>query len=148
MSATIHTPSDNDRARTLRDDDRRAPEQIEREIRDTRAEVGATLDAIQSKLTPGQMMDQALSYLRTSLPADFGRNMNDTVRNNPLPVALVGIGLAWMMASGRGGSAVHSPRIGARRSDAWHPSEHDGGSLGEQAHHAADRAREMAGSAR
>jgi ElaB/YqjD/DUF883 family membrane-anchored ribosome-binding protein len=149
MSATRTTtvPDDRTAERTLRDDDSRAPEQIERDIRDTRAEVGATLDAIQSKLTPGQMMDQALGYLRTSLPADFGRNMNETVRNNPLPVALVGIGLVWMMASGRTGSAVHSPRMGARRHDeAWRES--DSSSPGDQAQHATDRAREMAGQAR
>lgn len=85
-----------------------APEAIERDIRDARAEVSATLDAIQSKLTPGQLMDQALQYARSSLPADFGRNLNEAVRNNPVPVALVGIGLAWMMMSGRQGSAAQS----------------------------------------
>jgi cell division septum initiation protein DivIVA len=151
MSATRTTTPTDDRAavRTPRDGDSRAPEQIERDIRDTRAEVGATLDAIQSKLTPGQMMDQALGYLRTSLPADFGRNMNETVRNNPLPVALVGIGLVWMMASGRSGSAVHSPRMGARRHDeSWQESDSGGDGLRDKAQHASDRAREVAGQAR
>ena len=153
MSATRTTPPADDRTaeRTSRDGDSRAPEQIERDIRDTRAEVGATLDAIQSKLTPGQMMDQALGYLRTSLPADFGRNMNETVRNNPLPVALVGIGLVWMMASGRSGSAVHAPRMGTRRhDDPWQASDTSSGSssLRDTAQHATDRAREMADQAR
>lgn len=143
MSATRTTTTDDRTAE--RNADSRAPEQIERDIRDTRAEVGATLDAIQSKLTPGQMMDQALGYLRTSLPADFGRNMNETVRNNPLPVALVGIGLAWMMASGRSGSAVHSPRMGARRHDErWQESDSSSG-LRDTAQHATDRARDIAG---
>lgn len=149
MSATRTTPPTDDRTaeRPSRDGDSRAPEQIERDIRDTRAEVGATLDAIQSKLTPGQMMDQALGYLRTSLPADFGRSMNETVRNNPLPVALVGIGLAWMMASGRSGSAVHSPRMGTRRhDDPWQASDSSSSSsLRDTAQHATDRARDWVG---
>jgi len=83
-----------------RDDDRR-PEQIESEIEHTRAEVSATIDAIQSKLTPGQLMDQTLGYLRTSLPADFGSNLSRSVRENPVPVALLGIGLAWLMMGGQ-----------------------------------------------
>ena len=88
-----------------RDDDRR-PEQIENEIEHTRAEVSATIDAIQSKLTPGQLMDQTLGYLRTSLPADFGSNLSRSVRENPIPVALLGIGLAWLMMGGQQNSRV------------------------------------------
>ncbi len=88
-----------------RDDDRR-PEQIENEIEHTRAEVSATIDAIQSKLTPGQLMDQTLGYLRTSLPADFGSNLSRSVRENPIPVALLGIGLAWLMMGGQHNSRM------------------------------------------
>jgi len=82
-------------------DESKRPEQIENEIEHTRAEVSATIDAIQSKLTPGQLMDQTVGYLRTSLPADFGSNLSRSVRDNPLPVALVGIGLAWLMMGGQ-----------------------------------------------
>ena len=81
--------------------DNRRPEEIEREIERTRAEFSSTIDAIQSKLTPGQLMDQALSYARTSLPADFGSNLGNTVRNNPVPVTLIGIGIAWLAMSGQ-----------------------------------------------
>lgn len=153
--------------------DDRSPDEIERDIRHTRDEVSSTLDAIQSKLTPGQMMDQALNYMRSSLPADFGRNLNESVRNNPIPVALVGIGLAWMMMSGRRGSIGSSS--GASIHDSMHGSMHDsmhgsisgsmsssmssmhgdGSSSGgmmqgmrDSAQHMADRTREMTGSAR
>jgi hypothetical protein len=82
-------------------EDTRRPEEIEHDLDRSRAEVSSTIDAIQSKLTPGQMMDQAFAYARTSLPADFGANLSNTIRENPVPVALVGIGLAWLMASGQ-----------------------------------------------
>jgi ElaB/YqjD/DUF883 family membrane-anchored ribosome-binding protein len=82
-------------------EDHRRPEEIEDDLERTRAEVSSTIDAIQSKLTPGQMMDQAFAYARTSLPADFGVNLANSVRDNPMPVALVGVGIAWLMASGR-----------------------------------------------
>jgi hypothetical protein len=73
--------------------------EIEREVRQERAHVEQTLDAIQDRLSPGQLVDQAVTYLRTSGGGDFVRNLGDTVRQNPIPIALVGIGLAWMMIS-------------------------------------------------
>jgi hypothetical protein len=149
--------------------DDRSPDEIERDIRHTRDEVSSTLDAIQSKLTPGQMMDQALNYMRSSLPADFGRNLNESVRNNPIPVALVGIGLAWMMMSGRRGSmmgsssmgssmdasSMGSSSLGSMQSSSMHSSSMSDSSSGgmmqgmrDSAQHMADRTREMTGSAR
>jgi ElaB/YqjD/DUF883 family membrane-anchored ribosome-binding protein len=84
-----------------RPEDNRRPEEIEDDLNRTRAQVSSTIDAIQNKLTPGQMMDQAFAYARTSLPADFGTNLGNTVRDNPVPAALVGVGLAWLMMSGQ-----------------------------------------------
>jgi ElaB/YqjD/DUF883 family membrane-anchored ribosome-binding protein len=81
-------------------EDHRSPEEIEDDLERTRAEVSSTIDAIQSKLTPGQLMDQAFAYARTSLPAEFGSNLANTVRDNPVPVALMGVGIAWLMLSG------------------------------------------------
>jgi ElaB/YqjD/DUF883 family membrane-anchored ribosome-binding protein len=82
-------------------EDHRSPEEIEDDLERTRAEVSSTIDAIQNKLTPGQLMDQAFAYARTSLPAEFGSNLANTVRDNPVPVALMGVGIAWLMMSGR-----------------------------------------------
>jgi hypothetical protein len=45
------------------------------------------------------MLDQALDYMKDSGGADFGRNLMTNVQTNPMPVALVGIGLAWLMMS-------------------------------------------------
>lgn len=85
------------------------PEEIERDLEQTRAEVSSTLDAIQEKLTPGQLMDQAIDYWRRSAPADFGSNLSRNVRDNPLPVALVGIGLGWLMMSTRKQETRYAP---------------------------------------
>lgn len=81
-------------------DDRRDADQIESDIERARAEVSATIDAIQSKLTPGQMMDQAIAYLRDSGTGEFGSNLGRTVRDNPVPVALIGVGIAWLAMGG------------------------------------------------
>lgn len=90
-------------ARTTTDPGSKSAAEIEREVREERAHVEQTLDAIQDRLSPGQLVDQAVTYIRTSGGSDFVRNLGDSVRQNPIPIALIGVGLAWMMfASSRG----------------------------------------------
>jgi hypothetical protein len=83
----------------MRQDDR-PTETIEAEIARTRADIDATLSAIQDRLTPGQLVDQGLDYLRHSGANEFVSNLGNSVKYNPLPVTLVGIGIAWLMVSG------------------------------------------------
>ena len=78
----------------------KSPEEVQREVRQSRAEVEETLDAIQERLSPGQLFEQAVDYMRSSNGTDFFRNLGARVRDNPVPVVLVGTGLAWLMLSG------------------------------------------------
>lgn len=93
----------------------KSPQEIEAEINHTRAELSETLDAISHKLSPGELVDQALGYLRG--PNEFVGNLSDSVKRNPIPVALVGIGLSWLMISGREGSM---PSTGSESESAGH----------------------------
>ena len=77
-----------------------SPAELEREVRESRADVERTLDAIQDRLSPGQLVDQVARYMRDN-GGEFARNFGDTVRQNPVPVVLVGVGLAWMMLGSR-----------------------------------------------
>ena len=43
------------------------------------------------------MVDQVIDYTRDSPAAEFFRNMGREVRENPLPLALIGIGIAWLL---------------------------------------------------
>ena len=79
----------------------RRPEEILAEIERTRTDMDATLSAIEHRLTPGQLVDQGIDYLRHSGANEFIANLGGSVKHNPLPVALVGIGLAWLMAAGK-----------------------------------------------
>jgi ElaB/YqjD/DUF883 family membrane-anchored ribosome-binding protein len=74
------------------------PEDYEREIARDRAEIGATIDAIQHRLSPGQLLDQALDYVKTSGGEAVGSVMR-SAKQNPWPIVLTGIGLAWLMQS-------------------------------------------------
>ena len=79
----------------------RNPQMILAEIERTRGEMDSTLTALEHRLTPGQLVDQGLDYLRKSGANEFVQNLGGQAKNNPLPIALVGIGIAWLMATGK-----------------------------------------------
>jgi hypothetical protein len=77
----------------------KSPQEVQREVQQSRAELEDTLEAIQERLSPGQMFEQVVDYMRSSNGSDFLRNLGTMVRDNPVPVALVGTGLVWLMLS-------------------------------------------------
>lgn len=79
----------------------KSADEVEREVKASRAEVEQTLDEIQQRLSPGQLFDQAVNYMRGSGGNEFLQNLGATVRDNPVPVVLMGTGLAWLMLSSR-----------------------------------------------
>lgn len=85
----------------MKNTDNRSPEEIESDIERTRADFSSTIDAIQHKLSPSEMMDQAVDYALSTTPGAFSMNLVNSVRDNPIPVALIGIGVAWLFAADR-----------------------------------------------
>ncbi|MBC7905394.1 MAG: DUF3618 domain-containing protein [Rhodospirillaceae bacterium] len=74
-----------------------ATEHIEDEIERTRDEMASTLNAIERKLSPKQIMDQAVDTMR-ELASDQSR-VAQVVRDNPIPLALIGLGIGWFAVS-------------------------------------------------
>jgi ElaB/YqjD/DUF883 family membrane-anchored ribosome-binding protein len=110
-------------------------EQLEREAEATRAQIAATLDELRGRLTTGQMVDQLVGYARESGGGEFVRNLGRQVVGNPLPVTLVGAGLAWLMMAGRRAGADGAGGHFATGSDTGEA----GARAGERAADAADR---------
>ena len=80
----------------------RQTELLEREAEEVRGDLAVDLDELRSRLTPGQIVDETLSYLRATPTADFGRNLVRDIREHPLPLLLIGAGIAWaIVATGR-----------------------------------------------
>ena len=75
----------------------RPPEQIEWEIEQTRHEMTDTLNQIEQRLSPRNMMDRAVTNVRRSVRDNVSRMIPDTVRDNPMPMALIGAGLGWLL---------------------------------------------------
>lgn len=104
----------------------KSADEIEREIRGTEAEIERTLDILQHKLSPGAVVDTVLRTSRES-GAEFAANFGRSVRDNPLPITLIGTGLAWLMLSGRGNGRDHERMIGysAHHDDESYPERED-----------------------
>lgn len=86
----------------------RSPEDIQREIERTRADMGDTLDSIRQKASPGQLVDEALHYFKNGGAGQFTNNLGETVKQNPVPVSLIGIGIAWLALTGSRGPSTSS----------------------------------------
>lgn len=93
--------------------------QLEREAEATRSQLIDSLDELRDRITPGQLVDQVMDYAKDGGGGDFVRNLGRQVRDNPLPVCLVGAGLAWLALSGgrasSAGAGMSEPMSGVGR---------------------------------
>lgn len=83
----------------------RSTREIERDVERTRSDIEDTVEALRDKMSLGQIVDEAGRYLRNSGGTEAMHNLAAQARANPLPLVLVGVGLAWLM-SGRGQPAM------------------------------------------
>lgn len=107
--------------------------EIRSNIEQTRADMSQTIEAIQEKLNPTHIKEQVQDQVReqfeeakaTVRDATIGKaetmvrqagdtvsearyTIMDTIRHNPIPAALVGIGLSWLFMNGRSASSRRS----------------------------------------
>src|SRR5688572_29480252 len=93
----------------------RSASEIEREVETSRANLEDTVEALKDKMSIGQMVDEASRYFGDTGTGEVVNKLAVQARSNPLPLLLVGIGIAWLM-SGRGQPHIRSRR-GYRRYD-------------------------------
>lgn len=104
--------------------------EIRSNIEQTRSEMSGTIEAIQARLAPDHLKEQVKEQVREQFEeaksnvreATIGKaetmmrnagdtvsearyTVMDTIRHNPIPAALVGIGLGWLFMNGRSASA-------------------------------------------
>jgi len=120
------------------------PRVIRADIAQTRAEMSSTLDAIQERLDPQRLVEEAKDAAKDAVQgavqettgavraATLGKaeqmanevtdtargassTIMDTLRQNPVPTALAAIGLGWLWVSSRSGSSASSPTLGQAR---------------------------------
>ncbi|HXR86046.1 MAG TPA: DUF3618 domain-containing protein [Stellaceae bacterium] len=74
-------------------------EQLERETERTRVELANTVEELRERLTPGEVLDEVLDYASDGEVGDFLRNFRRQVIDNPLPLGLMGVSVAWLVAA-------------------------------------------------
>jgi uncharacterized protein DUF3618 len=74
------------------------PEELERNAEQIRADLDRTLDALERKLSPSQLLDRSLAYLRDH-SGELTRSVGEAVRRNPVPIVLAIAGIGWLVAS-------------------------------------------------
>jgi len=121
------------------------------DIERTRADMSETVDAIQDRLSGESLKEQAKDKVKEATVGkaqEAGSGIIGTIRANPLPAALTGIGLGWLLVNARRqSSAQGSYRVGAYPYD--YPPRYevpgaDGPSTGQAVERARDRAGETA----
>jgi hypothetical protein len=80
----------------------REPRAIEREIDATRAAMRATLEALERRFSFDRLMDLTVGRIRER-GGEFAGNLTDAATQNPVPLLLVSVGIAWLMLTSRGG---------------------------------------------
>jgi len=94
-----------------RTDDNKSSDAIKADIEQTRSEMSSKINQIQERLDPTRLKEQAQETVRSAVSdstdalvnyvrgnaGDFGYSVVDTIKQNPVPAALVGIGLGWMI---------------------------------------------------
>jgi len=71
-------------------------DQYERKAEAHRAHISELIDELRYRATPGEVMDEFLGW---EDGREIARNFGRQVRDNPLPLALIGAGVAWLMLS-------------------------------------------------
>lgn len=98
MNNAIDYLSDSTRREDDQLDGTKSPELLEREVDLARTRLGNTASELSDRLSPGELLDQALGMAR-QYGGEFGSNLGAQVKNNPMPMILTSVGIAWMMMS-------------------------------------------------
>ena len=87
-------------------------EELRLELSRTRAEMSETVYALQDRLNPQYMREQASSQAKDSAK-QAGSSVVETIKDNPIPAAMAGaglVGLGWLISSGRDDESQQSSR--------------------------------------
>ncbi|QCO16860.1 hypothetical protein D3869_16300 (plasmid) [Azospirillum brasilense] len=147
---------------------------MQREIRERQARIGDTIQVLKRKtarLAPRHLMEQTMNRMHTT-PGGYGERAQDryyepirnqthqrshsvgeTMRSNPIPLAMIGIGLGWLALTASGydrriarSGAMHNvrDRAGSAAQYARDTFYSAGSSVREAASHAYERASDAA----
>ncbi|MGP3695926.1 DUF3618 domain-containing protein [Rhodobacter sp. NSM] len=78
-------------------------EKIEREVEENRARVESTLDALKERMSVNQVVDDLAQFVGVEDVRGVMNSAGRQVRDNPVALGLIGLGLAWLAFGGSSG---------------------------------------------
>lgn len=103
--------------------DHRSPEEIERQLEQERAGLAEDLDNLREKFSIDIIVRQTADQIRAH-SGDIGAAVSRAVKENPLAIAVTGVGLAWLIFGDKSGGRSmrdHDDRYKDRRRDSYDP---------------------------
>ena len=94
------------------------PRDLERDSDEIRADMDRTLEALERKFSPREVVQRSVGYVREH-GAEVAQEIGETVRRNPVPVVLTVAGIAWLTA------AVMQDRSAQSEEEEWTREDDD-----------------------
>ena len=88
--------------------DSKDPKNLEREVDIKRANLSRTLNELEQRFSANHLMEQTVDYFGEH-GGDIAHAVSRSIKDNPLPLLLTGIGIAWLISSQSHGSDNRSP---------------------------------------
>ncbi|MCM5704535.1 DUF3618 domain-containing protein [Larsenimonas salina] len=79
--------------------DTRSPEEIEADIKSTRSHLDETLSDFQARFSSDSMMNTAMDYVKSDSAKEYFSNLSRSIKENPVPTAMIGLGIGWLIYS-------------------------------------------------
>lgn len=92
-----------------------SPLDLERDAERVRAQIADTAEHLKDKMSPGQLMDEVVNYIKDGDASLFLSNFKAQVRDNPMALAMVGGGLAWLMMGSGAATPSDTPQSAPSR---------------------------------
>ncbi|MGE3717636.1 MAG: DUF3618 domain-containing protein [Bauldia sp.] len=89
---------------------------IESDIRATQARIDHTIDSLKTKLSPGDLLNQVLGFVKEE-GGEIGHNAYRQVKENPIPLAVMAAAMAWMMMPKRAPDGAAATREAGSHTD-------------------------------
>lgn len=109
------------------------PEMIRRNIQHTRADICETVNTLQKRLSPDRVKAEVKSAAREQLESakenvrfkaeQWQRKAAERIINNPIPAAMVGVGMMWLFAKASGSTRERDDSGRYRASYSYDPHE-------------------------
>lgn len=108
--------------------DQRNPEEIEADIAQHRERLDESLEELEERFSPQQLFNKTFEYVRHGGANEFAANLGETLKQNPTPFLITGVGLGWLMWSAN--SRSHSRGTSSNSSIEGHYPSPSAGTVG------------------